>query len=65
MVFPRQEHPKMSKTAKMSVFILVEGRNQVQASNKSQNIFAWFVLAGTWSLVQILRGRGGTQKGNK
>ena len=42
MVSPREEHPKINKTAKMSVFILADGRDQVEASKQPQNNFAWF-----------------------
>ena len=66
MVSPRQEHPRMSKTAKMSVFILADGRDQVEASNQPQNNFGWLdkkklgALFRSWG-VAVDRSQKGTK----
>ena len=69
MLFPRQECPKMSKTAKMSVFMIADGRDEVWASNQSQIQTSLLVDLPLCSLdgqeLGAVRGRGQSQRVNE
>ena len=62
-MLPRQECPTMSKTAKMLVFMLADGVDQVRASNtnlnKSIRLTYLCVVRGLPLSTYALRGRGG------